>query len=119
MIFNTLHDGTVEAFIAHRISAIVDDASHSADAWRAQIKTTPKDEFDFAYLSPNDPALPLATLGTSNGKNLGLRLPRKREIDWRELEKPETMCRLLNACLQDLGIKYSLTLDEVCRALHG
>ena len=36
-------------------------------------------------------------------------------IDWRELEKPDTLRALLNKCLQDLGLKYTLTLQEVRR----
>ena len=62
---------------------------------------------------PDDDSLPLATLGMKDGVDLGSRLPRKREIDWRELRNPATLCKLLNQCLQDLGIKYELTTEEV------
>ena len=78
-----------------------------------QIKTTPCEEFNFAYLAPGDSALPAATLGTKDGEDLGPRLPRKREIDWRELGNPATLCALLNKCLRDLGLKYTLTVEEV------
>ena len=36
----------------------------------SQIKTTPRDEFRFAWLAPDDPSLPAATLGTKEGEQL-------------------------------------------------
>ena len=82
-------------------------------ALASQIKATPKEEFDFAYLAPDDPALPAATLGTKNGEDLGPRLPRKREIDWRKLADIAILTELLNSCLRNLGLDYTLTEDEV------
>ena len=53
------------------------------------------------------------TLGTSDGEDLGDRLPRKREVDWRRLQQPAVLCEMLNACLKDLDLKYTLTEEEV------
>ena len=78
-----------------------------------QIKTTPEKEFQFAYLAPDDALLPKMTLGTSDGEDLGDRLPRKREVDWRRLQQPAVLCEMLNACLKDLDLKYTLTEEEV------
>ena len=82
-----------------------------------QIDATPRDEYMFAYLDPDDEGLPKATLGirTEGDKSipLGSRLPRKREIDWRRLGDVETLRGLLNECLKSLDLTYTLTVEEV------
>ena len=87
------------------------------------ITTTPRMEFDFAFLPPDDPNLPELTLGwegrqiegtwNPKSRNLGPRLERKREVHWELLQTPKRLQEVLNDGLKDLGLTYTVTLEEV------
>ena len=81
--------------------------------WNYRITTTPREEFDYAYLEPNDPKLPALTLGERHRRSLGKRLDIKKDIHWKVLADPEKLCERINVFLKDLELDYDLTVEEV------
>ena len=68
------------------------------------------------FAEPDSKTLPKLDLGrvTESGENreLGDRLPRKREIHWRKITDPQMLNKMLNAEFQLLGFE-EVVLDEV------